>query len=406
MASISRSLPLSLVNKAMKGVCKLRRKDMMTTGFFIELADNQRYLVTAGYFLNKQNINEYIMLELWNKKIVKFIPNNRFIRYHEGLDDVAIAEIRESDNLFNDIECLNYDKNYIKAGNEIYKDQNIFSIQYPNDKEAESASGKILNIHNKEFYHNMSTFYGSGGSPIILLDSNIDRIKVIGVHIGADYSKRKKLGIGTFIGDIIHDLLNSTIKKNNFFIDKNESSLNTNKINNQTQKNNFNRESKKTNFSNNSNNIKNLCKDINKIKIDENSYQNKIKKETHNIPNQNLFQSLKANSKVFSNNNNSVPQPQTSEDLQKTEKLLDLTDNKIGAITLYFLSSDQSFNYAVRCKNTDKFNFIVNKMLEKEPSLLEKGFYFLCNGTKINEYKDVKDNKLKNGDKIIIQLFD
>ena len=38
MASISRSLPLSLVNKAMKGVCKLRRKDMMTTGFFIELA--------------------------------------------------------------------------------------------------------------------------------------------------------------------------------------------------------------------------------------------------------------------------------------------------------------------------------------------------------------------------------
>ena len=50
MASISRSLPLSLVNKAMKGVCKLRRKDMMTTGFFIELADNQRYLVTAGFF--------------------------------------------------------------------------------------------------------------------------------------------------------------------------------------------------------------------------------------------------------------------------------------------------------------------------------------------------------------------
>ena len=404
MASISRSLPLSLVNKAMKGVCKLRRKDMMTTGFFIELADNQRYLVTAGCFLNEKNINEYIMLELWNQKIVKFIPNNRFIRYYEGGDDVAIAEIRESDNLFNDIECLNYDKNYIKAGYEIYKGKNIFSIQYPGAKEAESASGKILNIHNKEFYHNMSTSSGSAGCPVILLDNNIDRIKVIGVHIGT--SKSKKLGIGIFIGDIIHDLLNSTIKKNNFFIDKNDSSLNTNKINNQIQKNNFNGESKKTNFSNNSNNINNLCKDINKIKIDENPYQNKIKKETHNLLNQNLFQPLKNNSKVFSNNNNSVSQPQTSEDLQKVAKLLDLTDNEIGAITLYFLSSDQSLNYAVRCKNTDKFNFIVNKMLEKEPSLLEKGFYFLCNGTKINEYKDVKDNKLKNGDKIIIKLFD
>ena len=404
MASISRSLPLSLVNKAMKGVCKLRRKDKMTTGFFIELADNQRYLVTAGFFLNKQNINEYIMLELWNKKIVKFIPNNRFIRYYERPDDVAIAEIRESDNLFNDIECLNYDKNSIKAGYEIYKGKNIFSIQYPGAKEAESASGKILNIENKEFNHNMSTSPGSAGCPVILLDINIDRIKVIGVHNGKDY--RKELGIGTFIGDIIHDLLNSTIKKNNFFIDKNVSSLNANKINNQTQKNNFNGESKKTNFSNNSNNIKNLCKDINKIKIDENPYQNKIKKETHNLLNQNLFQPLKNNSKVFSNNNNSVSQPQTSEDLQKVAKLLDLTDNEIGAITLYFLSSDQSLNYAVRCKNTDKFNFIVNKMLEKEPSLLEKGFYFLCNGTKINEYKNIKDNKLKNGDKIIMQLFD
>jgi len=404
MASISRSLPLSLVNKAMKGVCKLRRKDMMTTGFFIELADNQRYLVTAGCFLNEQNINEYIMLELWNKKIVKFIPNNRFIRYYERPDDVAIAEIRESDNLFNDIECLNYDKNYIKAGNGIYKGQNIFSIQYPVSEEAVSASGKILNIENKTFHHNMSTSPGSAGCPVILLDINIDRIKVIGVHNGKDC--RKKLGIGTFIGDIIHDLLNSTIKKNTLFIDKNDMSLNANKINNQTQKNNFNGESKKTNFSNNSNNIDNLCKDINKIKIDENPYQNKIKKETHNILGQNLFQSFKNNSKVFSNNNNSVPQPQTLEDLQKTEKLLDLTDNEIGAITLYFLSSDQSINYAILCKNTDKFNFIVNKMLEKEPSLLEKGFYFLCNGTKINEYKNIKDNKLKNGDKIIIQLFD
>ena len=404
MASISRSLPLSLVNKAKKGVCKLRRKDMMTTGFFIELADNQRYLVTAGCFLNEQNINEYIMLELWNKMLVEFIPNNRFIRYNERPDDIAIAEIRESDNLFNDIECLNYDKNSIKAGYEIYKGENIFSIQYPGTKEAVSASGKILNIENKTFHHNMSTSPGSAGCPVILLDINIDRIKVIGVHNGKDY--RKKLGIGTFIGDIIHDLLNSTIKKNTLFIDKNDMSLNANKINNQTQKNNFNGESKKTNFSNNSNNIKNLCKDINKIKIDENPYQNKIKKETHNILGQNLFQSFKNNSKVFSNNNNSVPQPQTLEDLQKTEKLLDLTDNEIGAITLYFLSSDQSINYAIRCKNTDKFNFIVNKMLEKEPSLLEKGFYFLCNGTKINEYKDVKDNKLKNGDKIIIQLFD
>ena len=73
---------------------------------------------------------------------------------------------------------------------------------------------------------------------------------------------------------------------------------------------------------------------------------------------------------------------------------------------MHFESNDQTVNYLVRCKNDDRFNMVVNKILEKELTIIEKGFIFLCKGNKINEYKTIKDNNLKDEDVIILQLFD
>jgi len=49
---------------------------------------------------------------------------------------------------------------------------------------------------------------------------------------------------------------------------------------------------------------------------------------------------------------------------------------------------------------------VVNKILEREPKLSENGFIFICNGNKINDYKTIKENNLKDGDVILLQLFD
>ncbi len=98
-----------------------------------------------------------------------------------------------------------------------------------------------------------------------------------------------------------------------------------------------------------------------------------------------------------------------------TELSIDLTksiknnDNKKipkEIITLYIKSSDQSFNCKVFCDTNDRFNAIVNKIIEKEPSIIEKVNFFLCNGNKINEYKTVKDNKMKDGDVVILNIVD
>ena len=112
-------------------------------------------------------------------------------------------------------------------------------------------------------------------------------------------------------------------------------------------------------------------------------------------------------------NNNSINISNISLEKRKIEKSLILTNDLKNAITLHFESSDQTVNYLVRCNNDDRFNMVVNKILEKELTLIEKGltliekgFVFLCKGNKINEYKTIRDNNLKNGDVIILQLFD
>ena len=93
-----------------------------------------------------------------------------------------------------------------------------------------------------------------------------------------------------------------------------------------------------------------------------------------------------------------------SEQKNNIEKFIDLTNE--DSITLHIQSSDQLLNYAIRCKTNNIFSYIVTKILERERSYVEKGFYFLCSGNKINEYKTVKENHLKNEDRIIMQIVD
>ena len=74
-------------------------------------------------------------------------------------------------------------------------------------------------------------------------------------------------------------------------------------------------------------------------------------------------------------------------------------------ITLYFKSGDQSLSCAVLCKETDIFNTVVNKLFIQKPEFKENFNYFLCGGTRINEYKSIRDNKIKDG-AIILMYHD
>ena len=115
---------------------------------------------------------------------------NRIRKYMEQPKDISIIEIKESDEIYEDIEFLDYDLNYEKKGYIKYKGADIFSIEHPYGEDASCASGRVVEINDFEFDHNISTDNGSSGCPILLLNNNINLIKVIGIHKNGDYSKK------------------------------------------------------------------------------------------------------------------------------------------------------------------------------------------------------------------------
>ena len=73
-------------------------------------------------------------------------------------------------------------------------------VGYPRGEES-CGTGKIVNVEKYEFYHTIPSSKGSWGSPIMLLNDNINEIRVIGIQTGT--IPRENLKIGTFIAEIL-----------------------------------------------------------------------------------------------------------------------------------------------------------------------------------------------------------
>ena len=176
--------------------------------------------MTCYHIINPTLENNKIELEIHNQKIMRLKLNNRFTIYMEKPVDIAIIEIKETDDIYNDVEYLNYDKNFINGGYSIYKDADVFSIEHPGGDDASCASGKIKDIYDNEFQHDIPTDKGSSGCPILLLNNNINLIGVIGIHKEGINTENKKINCGTFIGDILNKEIDIELNnnKNNYII--------------------------------------------------------------------------------------------------------------------------------------------------------------------------------------------
>ena len=203
-------VPMNIANKVMKSVCKIiikgiNKNNIYGTGFFMKISNSLKFLITNYHVICPNVINQNIELEIWNLKKMKLNISNRYIKYFEKPKDITIIQIKDTDSIYNDIEFLGYDSNYINGYN-IYKNNDIFTVQYPLGKDASSASGIIVDINEFEFDHNIPTEEGSSGSPIILLNNNINLIQVIGIHKSGSYDEN--INGGTFIGEIINYINN------------------------------------------------------------------------------------------------------------------------------------------------------------------------------------------------------
>ena len=191
-------VPLNLINEVRKAVCKVKIKYKIGTGFFMKVNDSKKCLVSNYHIISPDMSNEDILLHLSNEKDIKLNLKNRHIDYFQEID-ITLIEIKDIDKICKEIKFLTYDLNYI-LGYEVYKNGYVFTIGYPRGEES-YGTGKIVDIKDQEFYHTIQTNFGSGGSPIMLLNNNINEIRVVGIHAGL--RSRKYLKIGTFIAEIL-----------------------------------------------------------------------------------------------------------------------------------------------------------------------------------------------------------
>jgi hypothetical protein len=164
----------------------------------MKVNDSKKYLVTNYHLISHEISNDDILLHLSNEKDIKLNLKNRHIDYFQELD-ITLIEIKDTDEICKEIKFLTYDLNYI-LGYEVYKNGYVFTIGYPRGEES-YGTGKIVDIKDQEFYHTIPTSKGSSGSPIMLLNDNINEIRVIGIHTRSIPIKNVK--IGTFIAELL-----------------------------------------------------------------------------------------------------------------------------------------------------------------------------------------------------------
>ena len=104
----SKPVPLKIANKVMKSICKItikiKEETAHGTGFFMKYSDSLKCLITCYHVINPQLENENIEIEIYNNKKMKLTFDNRYTKYIEKPKDITIIEIKESDNIFEDID--------------------------------------------------------------------------------------------------------------------------------------------------------------------------------------------------------------------------------------------------------------------------------------------------------------
>ena len=170
-----------ILDQMMNCICKIKIKDTFGTGFFCEIRiynespmkvfmTNCHVLNDIDYCTNKE-LNIVLNDDKEKKTINLGIERKTYFNIQY---DIAIIELKESDNINNFLEL---DDNLFES-EKLYKDASLYILQYPFGDKAQVSYGKLIDINSYEIKHICNTEHGSSGSPILNLSNN----KVIGIH--------------------------------------------------------------------------------------------------------------------------------------------------------------------------------------------------------------------------------
>ena len=180
------------INEQMnKNICVIDLGGMKGTGFFckIPFPDNKNLLpvlITNNHVLNEEylNINKSVFIFFNNQNERREIIIENRIIYTNIEYDITIIEIKsEKDNINDFLELEELD-------DEALQELPVYLLQYARGEKCLVSFGIIRKTEEKNIIHNCWTDNGSAGSPIISYRNS----KVIGVHSGANYMKKFKIG--------------------------------------------------------------------------------------------------------------------------------------------------------------------------------------------------------------------
>ena len=100
--------------------------------------------------------------------------------------------------------------------------------------------------------------------------------------------------------------------------------------------------------------------------------------------------------KVMKLRKNEIKELDLDDELSQGEKL----------IMIHFTSTDQSVEYSMICKNTNIFSKIKKIIFQIYPNYNNNNSFFLVNGEQPDNNKTLKDNKIKDKSKIIVNKTD
>ena len=151
----------------------------------------------------------------------------------------------------------------------------------------------------------------------------------------------------------------------------------------------------------------NLNSELNIEKNNNQKLSQRIK-ELENIINiKNIINELNEKLKNLKNNLNNDKLNELLEEIRIKDKIISNYPVQLSEgeklISVTFVSSEQKLHYSVICKNTDKFSKIENMLYDEYTEYFKTENNFQVNGNKINKYKSLEFNKIKNNDIIMLK---
>ena len=75
-------------------------------------------------------------------------------------------------------------------------------------------------------------------------------------------------------------------------------------------------------------------------------------------------------------------------------------------IAVFFTSIKQDMQRPMSCKNTDTFARIEEKIYNEYPKYKDYNTFLTVNGNTIKRFKTFAENKIKDGDIILVNIYD